>query len=245
MKILQRSLLIPGGQYVGFLGADFSSRISILAFPRHPVTVQLHGGYISFHPVFLICLLCSSFRRQVIKAGVFRPTVKEHCANCTMYKIVPLHGRPCLRGSRFFISSVRRRSKADDTGSISKASKDIEKKTLPNSDSQKPLHLWQRLGPVTKAFYGYGRAQATRPYVTQVVTSVVIYFCGDLGAQKIGEDAYDPWRAARNMIIGAVVSIPAYRWYCSAPYPTYNGAKKHAGSCTLAALSITPPSSSQ
>jgi hypothetical protein len=161
-----------------------------------------------------------------------------------MYGIARLHGRPCLRGCRFFVSSVRRRPKADETGSISKASKVIGKKTLPNSDSQKPLHLWQRLGPVTKAFNGYGRAQTTRPYLTQVITSVVIYSCGDLGAQKIGEDAYDPWRAARNMVIGAVVSIPAYNWYSPSPYPIYIGAHEYAGSCTLAALSITPPSSS-
>ncbi len=161
-----------------------------------------------------------------------------------MYKLVRLHGRPCLRGNRFFFSSVRRRSKADDTGSISKASKDIEKKTLPNSDSQKPLHLWQRLGPLTKAFNGYGRAQSTRPYATQVATSVIIYFCGDLGAQKVGGDAYDPWRAARNMAIGAVVSIPAYNWYSPSPYPIYIGAHEYAGSCTLAAPSITPRSSS-
>jgi len=173
------------------------------------------------------------------------PTVKVHCANSTMYKIVRLHCRPCLRGSRFFVSSVRRRSKADDTRSISKASKDIREKTLPSSDSQKPLRLWQRLGPLTKAFNGYGRAQSTRPYATQVVTSVVIYFCGDLGAQKIGEDAYDPWRAARNMVIGAIVSIPAYNWCSPSPYPTYIGANECAGSCTLAAPSITPPSSSQ
>lgn len=140
--------------------------------------------------------------------------VKAHCANSTMYAIARLHGRPCLRGSRFFISSVRKRSKTDDTGSVSKASKYVREKTFPKSDNQKPLHLWQRLGPLTKAFNGYGRAQTTRPYLTQVVTSVVIYFCGDLGAQKIGEDAYDPWRAARNMVIGAVISIPAYNWYC-------------------------------
>jgi len=162
-----------------------------------------------------------------------------------MYSIAHLYGRPCVRGSRFIISSVRRRSKADDTGTTSKVSKDINGKALPKSGGRQPLHLWQRLGPFTKAFNGYGRAQTNRPYVTQVLTSVVIYFCGDLGAQKIGEDAYDPWRAARNMIIGAVVSIPAYNW-CSPPLcPTFSGANEYVGSCTLAAPSTMPPSSSQ
>lgn len=161
-----------------------------------------------------------------------------------MYRIARLHGQPCLRGCRFFDSSIRRTSKADDLRSIGKASKDVGGKTLPKSDGQKSLHLWQRLGPLTKAFNGYGRAQSTRPYLTQLVTSICIYFFGDVGAQSIGGDAYDPWRTARNMIIGAIVSIPAYNWYNPSPYPTYIGTNDYAGSCTLAAPSITPRSSS-
>ena len=129
-----------------------------------------------------------------------------------MYSIARLHGRTCVHRKHDLLSFVKRRYKADDAGTTPKAFKDNEANALPSSNGKQRLPLWQRLGPLTKVFNGYGRAQNTRPYVTQAVTSVVIYFCGDLGAQTIGGDAYDPWRAARNMVIGAVVSIPAYSW---------------------------------
>ena len=130
-----------------------------------------------------------------------------------MYSIVRQHGRGCAYKKRDLLSLVKRRYRANEATSHSKASKDIEATVSPASKSQKPLRFWQRLGPLTKVFNGYGHAQNTKPYVTQVVTSVVIYFCGDLGAQMIEGDSYDPTRAARNMVIGATVSIPAYNWY--------------------------------
>ena len=130
-----------------------------------------------------------------------------------MYSMVRLHGRGCAYKKRNLPSLVKRRYRTDEATSHPKASKDIEATVSLASKSQNPLHLWQRLGPLTKVFNGYGHAQNTRPYATQVVTSVVIYFCGDLGAQMIEGNSYDPRRAARNMVIGATVSIPAYTWY--------------------------------
>ena len=76
-----------------------------------------------------------------------------------------------------------------------------------------PLPLWQRLGPVSGAINAYGRTQRKRPWATQLGTSLVIYFCGDMAAQSIGGEDYDPWRTARHLTIGFISSIPAYSWY--------------------------------
>lgn len=85
-------------------------------------------------------------------------------------------------------------------------------KAIPTPDTIALVPLWQRLGPLSKAFSAYGRAQRKRPYVTQLCSSLVIYLCGDLSAQNIGGDDYNPWRTVRNMTIGAICSIPSYKW---------------------------------
>ena len=86
-------------------------------------------------------------------------------------------------------------------------------KTTDDSPPPFPLPLWQRLGPVSDAFNAYGRTQKKRPWATQVATSLIIYLCGDLAAQKIGGEDYNPWRTVRHLTIGAICSIPAYSWY--------------------------------
>lgn len=39
------------------------------------------------------------------------------------------------------------------------------------------------------------------------------YLCGDLLAQEIGGEPYDPVRTARMLLIGSISSIPGYRWF--------------------------------
>ena len=77
--------------------------------------------------------------------------------------------------------------------------------------------LWQRLGPLSRGFQAYGRSQRKRPYATQFCSSLVIYFLGDLAAQRINGDEYDPKRTARALVISAGSSIPSYRWYVLPP----------------------------
>lgn len=74
------------------------------------------------------------------------------------------------------------------------------------------LPLWQRLGPLTRSFQAYGRAQRKRPYTTQFCSSLVIYFLGDLSAQSICGDDYDWKRTVRALLISMGSSIPSYRW---------------------------------
>ncbi|KAM0265609.1 hypothetical protein ACHAQJ_000041 [Trichoderma viride] len=75
------------------------------------------------------------------------------------------------------------------------------------------LPLWQRLGPVTRAAQAYGRSQKKRPYVTQTISSLFIFFFADLAAQGMSDDDHDPVRTVRTIIIGAGTAIPAYRWF--------------------------------
>lgn len=78
------------------------------------------------------------------------------------------------------------------------------------------LPLWQRLGPLTTAIQALGRAQRRRPWTTQFVSSLVVYFCGDLCAQSLRDGEYEPSRAARSLVIGAGAAIPSYTWYVCA-----------------------------
>lgn len=104
------------------------------------------------------------------------------------------------------------------------AEEPLTSKTIPPPDTVALLPLWwQRLGPLTQAFSAYGRAQRKRPYVSQLCSSVVIYLCGDLSAQYIGGEDYDPLRTLRNMTIGAISSIPSYNWYVVILMPVETG----------------------
>ncbi|KAK1975362.1 hypothetical protein LZ30DRAFT_754166 [Colletotrichum cereale] len=82
---------------------------------------------------------------------------------------------------------------------------------VPNTVSTIPL--WQRLGPLTRAAEGYARGQRKRPLTTQFISSLVIYFCADLSAQHMSGKDYTPERTMRSLIIGAISSIPSYKWF--------------------------------
>jgi hypothetical protein len=98
-----------------------------------------------------------------------------------------------------------------------------------------PNWLW--LDPIVEPFRAYGRVQQRRPYVTQLVSSLVIYFLGDMLAQSVapaatptevrgvvedteergwvqqwGEDR-DWARTGRALVIGGLSSIPSYKWF--------------------------------
>ena len=78
-----------------------------------------------------------------------------------------------------------------------------------------PTSLWyQRLGPVTHFFRWFHRTQEKRPYTVQISTSLTVYLFGDLLAQDIGGEYYDPKRTLRMLAIGAIASVPGYKWLC-------------------------------
>ncbi|KAK3390717.1 hypothetical protein B0H63DRAFT_429364 [Podospora didyma] len=84
---------------------------------------------------------------------------------------------------------------------------------IPTPNNVPTLPFWQRLGPFTRAAQAYGRAQRKRPLTTQLCSSLVIYFCSDISAQYMGKREYDPVRTGRSLIIGAISSMPSYKWF--------------------------------
>lgn len=108
----------------------------------------------------------------------------------------------------------------------------------PESAKTIPGPSWLWLEPVYEPFRAYGRVQRRRPYMTQFVSALVIYFVGDLVAQSLGptpgaqdkavEQADDTeergwvqawaeerdWaRTARALTIGGLAAVPGYRWF--------------------------------
>lgn len=84
--------------------------------------------------------------------------------------------------------------------------------TIPTPNTVATIPLWQRLGPLSRGFQAYGRSQRKRPYATQFVSSLVIYFLGDMSAQNINGDEYDYRRTLRALVISMGSSIPSYKW---------------------------------
>lgn len=112
------------------------------------------------------------------------------------------------------------RQKSTNSGAKGNGNAESIKKT---SMLQKPSGAVQEMlsyayGSVKIPFRVYSGMQQRRPYLTQLETSLVIYFLGDLSAQYVQTDfftegRYEPIRALRAMVIGGISSIPNYNWF--------------------------------
>jgi len=117
-----------------------------------------------------------------------------------------------------FLRTPPRRLQSTSTSSSSSTNRKVSTVAAPGLQIPVPntvatLPLWQRLGPLTTAFSAYGRSQRKNPYRTQFLTSLVIYMIGDITAQKINGDEYEPLRTSRALVISAGSSIPSYLWF--------------------------------
>jgi protein Mpv17 len=78
-----------------------------------------------------------------------------------------------------------------------------------------PSYFW--LDSLSTPLQAFARAQAKRPYLTQFISTLIIYLLGDLSAQKLApadpDEPYSPARTMRALIIGGVAAIPGYRWF--------------------------------
>lgn len=94
--------------------------------------------------------------------------------------------------------------------------KDSELKTIPG-----PIWVW------TQPLNSYSRAHKRRPYTVQIVSTLIIYYFGDMAAQRINPtprhetdenlsastSTYDPQRTIRALLIGSIAAIPGYHWF--------------------------------
>ncbi|KAH7312995.1 hypothetical protein BKA65DRAFT_484185 [Rhexocercosporidium sp. MPI-PUGE-AT-0058] len=85
--------------------------------------------------------------------------------------------------------------------------------SIPVPNTVGAIPIWQRLGPISRGFQAYGRSQRKRPLATQFVSSLVIFFLGDISAQNISGEEYDYKRTLRALAISAGSSIPNYKWF--------------------------------
>lgn len=118
------------------------------------------------------------------------------------------------------------------------ASKPPVGQKAPESAQTIPGPSWLWLEPIYEPFRAYGRVQQRKPYMTQFISSLVIYFVGDMVAQSIAAPASEleselvdseeeeekgwvqkwseerDWaRTGRALAIGGLSSIPAYKWF--------------------------------
>jgi protein Mpv17 len=92
--------------------------------------------------------------------------------------------------------------------------------SLANSASRwlLPAQAQAWVEPFMRPFHGYAAMQKRSPLLTQLESSLVIYFLGDLSAQYMSnsgkEDAsYEPSRGLKALLIGGLSSIPSYKWF--------------------------------
>lgn len=121
--------------------------------------------------------------------------------------------RSAQRHQQLFSPTKRQKSTAADkpaerSSTVSKR----EGSSIATSAEISPRPLWERFGPLSNAISGYARAQKLRPWATQLGTSLVVYLCGDLTAQYIDGEEYNPFRTLRHLTIGGLMAIPAYTW---------------------------------
>ncbi|RDI81431.1 hypothetical protein Vi05172_g8640 [Venturia inaequalis] len=91
-----------------------------------------------------------------------------------------------------------------------------ELKTIPG-----PIWVW------TQPLNSYSRVHKRHPYTVQIVSTLIIYFFGDMAAQRINPtprdetdenlasatSTYDPQRTVRALLIGTIAAIPGYHWF--------------------------------
>jgi hypothetical protein len=126
-----------------------------------------------------------------------------------MIRLAMRRHAPWLR-SRITQRSRPQSTKPDPQPKASQPPRHDDPIPVPNTVATIPL--WQRLGPLTRLAEAYARAQRKRPYVTQLCSSLVIYFCADLSAQRMSGKEYTVDRTGRSLLIGAISSIPSYQW---------------------------------
>lgn len=128
-------------------------------------------------------------------------------------KALSLHGRVSQR--RLFTNSKSRVADLQKTPSTpTDIVTEVPHAPKPSLVLDVPSPLWyHRAGPVKDFFVWFSRVQRRRPLTVTLATSLTTYLAGDLLAQEIGREPYDVTRTLRMLTIGAIASIPGYKWF--------------------------------
>ena len=130
---------------------------------------------------------------------------------------IKVAGRSTLRRSHFQPRpNLSRGQHTKSPQPSTKASEDPANGTsIPVANTVANVPIWHRLGPLSRIFQAYARSQRSHPLKTQFFSALVIFSLGDLSAQNINRDEYDPARTLRALVIGAGAAIPSYKWFVS------------------------------
>jgi len=84
-------------------------------------------------------------------------------------------------------------------------------RTIPGSG-------WAWIDSLSTPVRAYGAMQKRSPLLTQLESTMIIYYVGDLSAQTMQTDVfteapYEPIRGLKALIIASIASIPAYKWF--------------------------------
>jgi protein Mpv17 len=180
-----------------------------------------------------------------------------------------LHPRNNLPGKPTYPEPARLWPSPSHVSRRCNASKTPVGQKAPETATTIPGPSWLWLEPIYEPFRAYGRVQQRKPYMTQFISSLVIYFVGDLVAQSIAqpapgaedasatisgeeEDEEKGWvqewsenrdwaRTGRALVIGGLSSIPSYRWFLWLG-GSFNYSSKILSLTTKVSLRFPPPS---
>lgn len=160
--------------------------------------------------------MIATSRAWALRAGLRRTTIPNSYSHTTSL----------LHEGRCGTARITRRWNASPKPLGHKAPESVT--TIPG-----PNWLW--LEPIYEPFRAYGRVQRRRPYLTQFVSSLVIYLVGDFVAQSLGpsveaesvegeEEVEKGWvqawaeerdwaRTGRALLIGGAAAVPGYKWF--------------------------------
>ena len=133
-----------------------------------------------------------------------------------------------MRSSLWSVLNLQRRLLSNQSNNEQKAKRSrppLQRVTRFLSIANSPW-MWTKIQPLGAPLRFHMRWSERRPYVTQLSTSLIIYFLGDISGQyiqQLGEhpsapgqglvDHYDGQRTLRALCIGAIMSIPIYHWF--------------------------------
>lgn len=145
-------------------------------------------------------------------------------------RVFPFTGRCSSNPTTFRLTVQRRitkRCESTNSNQSSQSSQSSVKRNEAPPSRTIPGAGWAWIEPLKVPFYAYGKMQHRSPYLTQLSSTLIIYFLGDLSAQLMAASApsdsendderdtvsYEPARGLRALVIGGIMAIPNFKWF--------------------------------
>jgi protein Mpv17 len=183
---------------------------------RHFISDVILGGNLSFNIschhgcVSITYLLLLSFTSDVPPAPSANMSALNFAGRSTLRQLHQSVQRNILR---------RHQARYESSNSnLKKGSQHASSTANSASRWLLPAQAQAWVEPFMRPFYGYAAMQKRSPLLTQLESSLVIYFLGDLSAQYVSnrgnpDASYEADRGLKALVIGGLSSIPSYKWF--------------------------------